>query len=776
MYYICLSNRLDYMTKYFLALLFLITVQIGFAQNNQWKGYFSYNEIKDVSQSPNVFFAAAENALFYKNVNTNIIKTINTVDGLSGQTITAIHHSAALNRTVIGYQNGLMIVINEADGSLLNVVDIISNGVNQSLKRINHFMENDGIVYVSCDFGIVQYNLATLGFGDTYRIGDGGAEIKVTQTAIFNGNIYASTVSGIRRASITNPNLNDYNQWTVISGGSWSSVESFGTELLVIADWGGMFRYNGVSFAPFSNFPMPTVDMRASGDYLIVTTPNSVYTYNQSLALVVQINSSAIPDMIPKFTCATIINDILYMGTLENGVVTTTLSNPSVFEYMNPDGPFRNNIFSINTSTDNLWAVYGDYTKQYDPNPLRFNGISKYRDNQWLNIPYSDVHFPGSEVADLVRVTVNPNNENQIFISSYFSGLVKFENDELVAVYNETNSTLESIFPTDPPDTNIRIEQSAYDKSGNLWMTNGLVDDGLKVLKADGNWLSYNTTAPFPNPLEGRLGKLVIDKNQTKWICTINEGLVGFNENNTPNFRKIKMGAEDGNLPIDDVRVATIDNRNQMWIGTTKGLRVLSSVDRFLSDDPLTTNAIIILEDDLAQELLFEQFISDIVVDGANNKWIGTADSGVFLVSPNGQETIYHFTASNSPLPSNVINDIDINGKTGEVFIATDKGMVSFKGTSTEASGDLGNVIVYPNPVRPEFEGTVKISGLLNKCNVKITDIGGNLVHEAIAEGGTIEWDTKAFGKYKVASGVYMIFISAQDGVETKVKKVMIIR
>jgi hypothetical protein len=155
---------------------------------------------------------------------------------------------------------------------------------------------------------------------------------------------------------------------------------------------------------------------------------------------------------------------------------------------------------------------------------------------------------------------------------------------------------------------------------------------------------------------------------------------------------------------------------------------------------------------------------------------VGTADSGVFLLSSNGQKTIYHFTTNNSPLPSNTINDIGINSVTGEVYIATTKGMISFKGVATGASDSLNNVYVYPNPVRPEFSGTVKIAGLLDRANIKITDIEGNLVHEAVSEGGTIEWDTTAFGKYKVASGVYMIFISAEDGIETKVKKVMIIR
>ncbi|NJM80338.1 MAG: T9SS type A sorting domain-containing protein [Flavobacterium sp.] len=120
--------------------------------------------------------------------------------------------------------------------------------------------------------------------------------------------------------------------------------------------------------------------------------------------------------------------------------------------------------------------------------------------------------------------------------------------------------------------------------------------------------------------------------------------------------------------------------------------------------------------------------------------------------------------------------DIEIDEITGEVFFATDKGMVSFLGTATRASDDLANVYVYPNPVRPEFLGTVKITGLSDKANVKITDIEGNLVFETTSAGGTIEWDTSAFGNYKVASGVYMVFVASQDGLDSTVKKVMIIR
>jgi len=758
----------------FQYLLFLLFLQLGYAQNTLlWQGYFSYNDIKDLSQSSTTIFAASENALFSKNSSTSQIKTTNTIDGLSGETITSLYYSAITNKTLIGYQNGLMVVINEVDGSMLNIVDIINKQLPANIKKINHFMEYNGIVYVSCDFGIVQFNLATMLFGDTYFIGNNGAEISVSQTAVFNGFIYASTIDGIRKADIANKNLIDFNQWIQIASGSWSSVETVDTELIAINTTGTIHRYNSGSnsFIGYLQLPQAAVDMRTSGNYLIITTPNSVSIYNKQLILVRQINNSQIIDTAVNFNCATSIDDTIFIGTKENGIYSTTTSVSSAFENTKPSGPSRNNIFALQTTATSLWAVYGDYDLFYNPYGLDSYGISKYSPTGWLNIPYEKVLGAKS----LVRVTVNPSKENEVFVSSFFSGMLKIVDDVPEFLYNESNSGLETLTGLGPSYIDVRINGTAFDKSGNLWITNSLIKNSLKKLTASGQWQSYSMDKILNSSEKTSFSRLSIDKNGTKWIATDKDGLIGFNEKNNF-FKKIDYGADRGNLPTSDVRIAAPDNNNQLWIGTTKGLRVLSNVSSYVTEDQLTTKPIIILEDNLAQELMYEQFITDIVVDGANNKWIGTIDSGVFLVSPNGQETKYHFTATNSPLPSNVINDIDINSTNGEIFFATDKGMVSFKGVATGANEDLNSVFVYPNPVRPEYEGTVKISGLLNKAIIKITDIEGNLVYETTSEGGTIEWDTTAFGKHKVASGVYMIFISAQDGVETKVKKVMIIR
>ncbi len=760
------------MKKVFFCSLFLLLIQFCVAQSKlSWQGYFSFNEIKDISESATSVFAASENALFSKNTATNILKTTTTVDGLSGQTISAVYYSEAFKKTIIGYENGLMILINDVDGSILKVVDIINKQLPANTKKINHFMEDNGLVYVSCDFGIVQFNLKTSQFGDTYFIGDNGAEISVKQTTLFNGFIFAATSSGIRKADKTNANLIDYNQWSLVNGGNWSSVETLDTELIAINDSGYIHRFNSNTFVGFLQLPQPAVDTRAKNHNLFVTTANTVYVYNNQMVLNRQISNSQVLDNTLNFSCATAVGNQIFIGTKEKGLFVSSLNNVATFENNTPAGPARNNIFAIDAGSSVLWTVYGDYDVSYNPYPLDNYGISRYNASGWLNIPYSEVY----DAKSITRVLVNPNNEKQVYASSFFSGLVKVENDVPNFLYNEKNSGLESITTEGPNYIDVRINATAFDKSANLWVTNSRIKNGLKVLKTNGQWGSYAMTSIIDNAEEENYSSIAIDRNNVKWIGTLKSGVVGFNES-TNTFKKMTFGVDAGNLPIADVRALALDTKNQLWIGTTKGLRVLSNVSSFQSESQLKANPIIITEDDLAQELLYEQFITSIAVDGANNKWIGTADSGVFMVSPNGQETKYHFTINNSPLPSNYVNDIKINAKTGEVFIATNKGLVSFNGIATEANDDLSNVYVYPNPVRPNYNGTVKVAGLIDKANVKITDIEGNLVYEITSSGGTIEWDTTAFGKYKVASGVYIVFISAEDGGETKVKKVMIIR
>ena len=758
------------MRKTLFLLLFSI---VSFSQTNQlWKGYYSYKEIIDISRGNTNVVVATENALFTKNIVSNELSIKNSIDGFKPETITAVYYSENYKLSLTGNDNGLLIITKD-DGTIINKVDIINEvPVPPNMKKINHFFEYEDKVYISTNYGITVLKLNNLEFEDTYFIGNGGQDIPILQTTVFNGDIYAITgSSGIKRASITNPNLIDFSQWTVFDTGSWFGIANFNNQLVALKSDNSIYRYNGTIFQNVFSLPQAGSKFIATEDNLIITCNNHVFVLDILFTSVAHITQ--IPDNINLFTCAITIGNNLFIGTKRNGLFQTQLSNPVSFELLSPDGPEQNNIFKIKKTSKYLWAVYGGYDRLFIPDYSQ-KPISKFSNSQgWDIIPFSELLGAGS----LSNIVVNPNNEDELYIPSYHNGLLKV-NNEGISLFDHTNTGANGLqvqqTPENPGFISIRPNGPAFDKNGNIWMTNSLVVNPLKVLKANGQWQTYDIQDQLIEPFYENYSPLVVDKNGTKWMPSFRTNvLTAFNENY--NNKLIRLNVEDSNIPSIDVRCLAIDNRNLLWIGTFRGIRTIP-VDKFINETELVANAIIIEEDGLAQELFYQQSVIDIAVDGANNKWVSIAGAGVFLISPNGQQTLYRFTKANSPLPSNNILDIEIDNVTGEVFFATDKGLISFLGVNTKSSDDLSNVYVYPNPVRPDFNGTVKISGLINRATIKITDIEGNLVHETTSEGGTIEWDTSAFGKYRVASGVYMIFISAEDGIETKVKKVMIIR
>jgi len=749
---------------FYIAILFLTHLFFAQQNNQMWKGYFSYNEIVDVESATGKVFAATQNGIFSKALATSDLTIFNSVNGFKPESITTIHHSDAFNKTIAGNSNGLILIINP-DGSIATKVDVIEDvPVPPNKKKINDFFEHEGKLYISTDYGISVLDLATSEFIITYFIGTSGEETQVLQTTVLGNEIYAITRDfGIRKGNLTNPNLFDFNQWQTFDTGFWSGIVTVDNQLVAMNTNARTYRHNGTFFQEILNHIQPGLKIKTNGTEVIVTTQNHVYVLSQTFSQLAHITN--IPDYTVTFTAATVVGNYIYIGTEKEGLFSTLLSNPTTFENMSPNGPIRNYIFRVKKAANFLWAVYGDYTFDYNPFPLDEFGISYYSpNNSWESIPYAEL----LDAKCLSDIAINPLNPNNVFISSYFSGVVELT-DDTIFLHNDLNTGNTGLEPF-TPQTWVLCNSPAFDKNGNFWVTNRGTDKALKVLRANNQWQSYDIGSYITN---GRFAPMQIDKNETKWLPTRDDGVIAFND--TQNNKTLVINSDSG-LPSTNVVCLAIDNRNQLWIGTAAGLRVLSSVDQFLQQNELTVSNIIIQEGDLAQELFYEQPINDIAVDGANRKWVAIDNGGVFLVSPNGQQTIYRFDKDNSPLPSNSVNDIEIDNVTGEVFFATNKGMVSFLGTSTKPSDDLGNVFVYPNPVRPEFLGTVKISGLTDKANVKITDIEGNLVYETTTSGGTIEWDTTAFGKHKVASGVYMVFVASQDGLDSTVKKIMIIR
>lgn len=790
------------------ALVFFTILSFGFTSQAQedfsalWQDHFSYFDIKDVTKSEFKVYAATENVVFSYDVTSNEVEKITTIQGLSGELISTIEFSPENQLLLIGYESGLIEIYFESDQSVLSVVDILEKeSIDPSTKTINDFYEHEGLAYISTNFGISVYDLERLEFGDTYFIGNNNSQIPIEKTTVFNNFIYAACNggNGVRKGLLTNPNLIDSNQWQTITTGSYVSIESINNRLYGLRTDRNLIEFVNDVLNPVFNFDVLPVDSDSDDNQLLYTNQNSVFIFNEAATLTTQINQFT--DLETRFNAAISFGDEIYIATENFGVLRTNVNDLINVTEIRPDGPLRNNGFRIQAFRNGVWVTFGEHDQFLNPYPLNSRGISILMDEEWNNKPFDSL----LGMRELNKITINPENPNQVFVSSFIDGILEFNNFEATNFFDETNSPLQSlIIPSLPNLIDIRTGASQFDDEGNLWNLTSRVDLALKSYNpASNQWQTFSFEDFIENPVNDEIGfyDIAIDNNTgTKYIGSFFNGLIAFNENENPRIKQLTSEAEG--LPNPWIRSLAIDNSGQLWVGTAFGLRVLFNTSGFFEDENVILEPIIFLEDGLARELLENQAITDIEVDGSNNKWIGTQDAGVFYFTPNGQTTIFHFTKDNSPLPSNAINDISIDESNGTVYFSTPNGLLSFRAGGSSPVEELTDAYAYPNPVRPEYNilGSndlndinkgVKIVGLTENVNVKITDVTGNLVAEAQSrvnrrnsnlrtnfaiDGGTGIWNGRNLANNVVASGVYLIIINDLDTFESKIIKLLIVR
>jgi len=301
-----------------------------------------------------------------------------------------------------------------------------------------------------------------------------------------------------------------------------------------------------------------------------------------------------------------------------------------------------------------------------------------------------------------------------------------------------------------------------YDLEGNLWISLDFAQIPLMVKSPDGDWFTANSSK-IPN--NDHFVDMIIDDFGNKWIINEDQGILIYGDNRTPLDMNddwsltLKSGINQGNLPNNSVTSLVKDRDGAIWVGTQEGITVFA--DLFpISQGQVSDARAPSFE---RRPLLKDARINSIAVDGGNRKWIGTND-GVFLFSEEGNNLIHSFTENNSPLLSNIINDIEVDQTTGEVFFATSKGLVSFQGDATAGSRECDEVFVFPNPAFTDSEGGITIRGSGAESVVKITTVSGTLVKQVQSQGGTAVWDGRDVRGVKVRSGIYLALIADDNG------------
>ena len=758
---------IDTMKKFLLGFLLMGWGMQSQSLVQKWEGHFSYQYISAITSNENTLITAADNAIFLYDTQTHQRTTLTTIEGLTGESISSLHFDNTNNQLIVGYENGMLSVYSFDDASIYTDVSIYNKtSLSNSKKRINAFEVFDNQLIISCDFGISIYNPTKKEFGDTYYFGANGNPLAVRQTVVFEEYIYAATDVGIYRAFKNANNLISYTNWELITGGDWNGLTLFEEKLVATHKSNrSIYEFNGATFVKKITLPSVIKSIEAHSTQLVVATQNAIELINTDFTVAQTLSYNE-----QKYGCAIGKENYVYAGTEKDGLVKINSLATNDAEIISPEGPLSNFAFNITVIPNEIWVVYGDYSIYFNPFPEKREGFSHFKENTWVNVPYSDV----LGASNLVHVNPHPKDSSKVYMGSFQSGLLYVEDDVPQVLYNQYNSGLESISFVDY--SSIRIRSTYFDENGDLWVLTAFLEEGLKKLGADGSWTSYSIQTAVPDhTLISAYSNIVKDRNNTLFFGSSHNGIVGFTTQGGSPISKSIFG-EENNFPHNGVRTVALDLDGYLWMGTTKGLRVIYDTASFFSEESLKVQEIIIDDQGNASELLYQQFITSIKVDGNNRKWVATADSGVFLFSANGQETLQHFTKENSPLPSNTVNAVELDPATGKVYFATAKGLISFQGKAFLPEETYSNVTVYPNPVRPGFHDDVTIRGLIENSHVKITDIEGNLVFEGQSDGGSILWNQEAFGRHKVASGVYLIFISDAEGTKTKIAKLMIIR
>ncbi len=775
------------MKKLFFLFLFLIYLPI-FSQNDysdSWEDLYSYNNVKDFVKVDNTIYALTDNAVFTYNESTLETNKFSSIRGLSGEVTSSIHYNSTFKRIVIGYQNGLIEVIDE-NGAITISADIVN--FNQAgAKSINHISEFGNTLYLSTPFAIVEYNIEKLEFGDTFFIGNSSTSLEIHKTLISDDKIYAVTEDGIFIADITSELLVDFKSWEQQFMNRNFSKIAFLNNQIYVTEGSKLLQLNSGVLNEIEDYFEEIVGLKSSSVHLAVALNKSAIILNLANNQVAVFNTILEFDF--TLNTAFINDNMMYLATSEFGILKTSLDQINTYEEIHPEGPLSNDIFSINVLNNNLWVVFGGYDNTYTPIQNK-QGFSHFNGKNWINTKFN----PDFPVIDLNYISIDPNAENKVYISSFgdtgainavsTGGLLVIEDDEVTNFYNHLNSSLEEIFPNNPSAVSIRVSGTNFDRQGNLWISNISFNEELKKLSPSGQWSSFDLSSLKTLPDKLGLSEIAIDNNNSIWMGTRRNGVYVFNENGTKK-RALIATPNLGNLPDTDVLSIAVDKSNIAWLGTRNGMVVYRNASGVFDADILNAQPVVIEEDGVGERLLGDQRINTIVIDGADNKWFGTDNGGVVYTNPSGQNTLANFSKQNSPLPSNRILKIRVDKSNGKVYFATDKGIVAYNSQVATFGEVLGDVYAYPNPALKNHE-TITIDGrkgthLPKGTNVKILDVAGNLVYETNVvegqelQGGKVVWNKKNLSGTKVASGVYIVLMSSDDGSETATAKLAIV-
>lgn len=748
------------------------------AIDNDWQSYMSYHKVTNNIPVGNKVYALAGGSLFTYSFGDTKVKAYSKFLGLSSTNITNMAYCDELQKFLLVYEDYNFDLLGTND-SIINLPQYKNSSLTD--KVINDITIMGHEAFISTSFGIVIINLKKAEF---VNVCDLGTNIR---SAIGDDErIYARTDAGIIYGN-RKDNLLDKANWK-----TWatSKPQHF------ISYNGGIYAQYGDGLYDFSTESFK-ISLKCKGTF------RNICPYGKDLVLQ-STSTIAIINENDEVTQITTPNDFVSLSSdgtylwasrdlkgLQAYTIDADTLKPTTGQII-PNSPIRNYFSEISYTPDNKLLVAGG-ALAYSGKTSYEGTIMSYKDGLWTNFSEDSIAIKTNVVyRNITSVAEDPKDPNHHFATSSETGLYEFRNGVFQKLYNCDNSPISSIYPTNPNYLRYnRLTGAKYDPQGNLWMFNDLVDTLVRVLTPDMEWKSFylDDIKKYPT-----FDNFVFDKRgwvwmtHRRWAGTYSAGIACLNYNGTLDnkdddqftFCKDFYDQTGAQTTISQLYTAVFDQNDQLWIGTDQGIFILEDPRKIFNVTVTFRRPLIPRNDgtNYADFLLEGVPVKSIAVDGANRKWIGTTNNGVYLVSADGLEILEHFTAENSPLLSDIILSLAISPLNGLLMIGTDQGLVSYRADATPPAESLSesNIKVYPNPVRPEYEGKIRITGFTQDSDVKITTTSGILVTQGTSLGGTFVWDGRDSRGKRVATGIYHVIASDAEGKKGVVAKILVVK
>jgi len=737
------------------TVLLLIFTGFTFSQLlNGWKNYTSMNKVSAAIETKSGIWAATEGGAFFFNFSDSSYSTLTKTEGLNGSPISAMAIDSTGN-IWFGCQNGIIDVYNPSAKSFKSILDIYNSG--RTAKQINAITIYGDSAFVSTSFGLSLVDTKSYGFYDTYsKFGNFNSNIKVIYSLKKENVLYVATEAGMAVQVPGTTNLVSPDAWNTFTTSNGLPTITLNK---LVQYKGNVYVSTAKGIAVYSSNAWNSVltDFNSNSITDITSTNDSLYILSGGKLFAA--SASSYKDISPEYD----INSVMIGSVTANEILIATSNGISLFnrngmkKTIAPVGPTLNVFLDLAVDQNGtLWVATGKDVSGV--------GFYRFAANSWKvfntsNTPLSSNAF----------FTVSTGNDNSVYFGNWGSGFLRLKNDSLLTVYTAQNTPLVGI--TKNP-LFLVVSKIATDSKGNMWVLNFDPADKnvLNVLTKDSTWYQFNNTA---DPSGVEYSDLVIDQNDTKWFISQNPGKTGlyyFNENGTlQTTSDDRIGYVNG-LNSSAVSTAKVDKRGDIWVGTDKGVNVISNPGVILnsSSSALKISSVFSLR---------QQAINCLAVDAINRKWVGT-NQGLIVSSSDGSSLSATFDSKNSPLLSDQIRAITIDEKNGIVYVAVDGGLTAFYTTALAPNTSFTSIATYPSPFKiGKTSALLTIDGLIKDSEIKILTISGNLIRRFSSPGGKIAyWDGKNDDGKLVNSGVYLIIAFDSEGNSVATGKVAVVR